>query len=362
MTKVLHVLSDTNIGGAGRYLLNLISNWDYENYEIAVACPGGGELEKQLHSAKVRVFPLKGGESSLRFSQIRDLISIIKKQNIDIVHTHASFSGRVAGKLLSCKIVMTRHGLSWQNNNTVKRLMTRRLSKMFTHRIIAISRAVKINLIETGVPANMIETVYNGIDLTGYDNIEPILRRDLSLSSDVPIIGIVARLVWEKGYKYMLKAMPRILEKFPKAVLIIIGEGPLEESLKALCRELDITDNVIFMGYQDNVEKLALDFDVFVLPSVSEGLGLALLEAMALGKPVITTEVGGIPEVVKSGVNGLLVPPRNKELLAENVIKVLLSKDMADSLGTCAKNTVYEKFSARQMTTETLKIYEEILR
>mgnify|MGYP001145837454 CR=1 FL=1 len=362
MKKVLHVLSDTNIGGAGKYLINLISHWDHSKFEMIVACPGGGELEKQLNSMKIKVYPLKGGESSWKLSQVSDLVEIIKKQNVHVVHTHASFSGRVAGKLTGCKIIMTRHGLSRGNSGAVKRIIVNLLSKFFTHKIIAISRAVKINLIESGVPANMIKTIYNGIDLTVYRNSHPTLRKHLGVTSDIPIIGIVARLVWEKGYEYAIKAMPRVLEKFPKAILVIIGDGPQEKPLKKLCMDLDITDSVIFMGFQNNVENLAIDFDVFVLPSVSEGLGLALLEAMALEKPVITTEVGGIPEVVKNGINGLLVPPENEMLLAENIIKILTSEEMANSLAVQAKDTVYEKFSADNMASETMEVYEQILR
>jgi glycosyltransferase involved in cell wall biosynthesis len=118
---------------------------------------------------------------------------------------------------------------------------------------------------------------------------------------------------------------------------------------------------VVFLGYQDQVEGLTADFDVFLLPSISEGLGLSLLEAMALGKPVVATEVGGIPEVVKSGVNGLLVPPENDRALAEAIIKILSSKQMAFSLGQAAKNTVFDKFSARYMAEKTMEIYDKIL-
>jgi glycosyltransferase involved in cell wall biosynthesis len=361
MIKVLHVLTDTNIGGAGRYLFNLLSHRDKSRFNVIVACPGGGELEKQLRKKGVKVFTLEGGESSTNLGHIKKLRQIISREKIDIVHTHASLSGRIAGKLSGCKVVMTRHGLGSSENGPVKRLITRSISRLFTDRIIAISRAVKIGLIDSGVPANMITTIYNGIDLSKFAEVKGILRKELNFSPDIPIVGIVARLVPEKGYEYAINAFYHVLKVFPSARLIIIGEGPLEESLKKMCTKLGIKDHVIFMGYRQDVESLEVDFDVFVLPSVSEGLGLALLEAMALGKPAVATQTGGIPEVIKHKVNGFLVPPGNDKYLAESIIEALSNKNQAKMLGLAAQKTVFEKFSSYTMIEYTEKVYMEIL-
>lgn len=361
MIKVLHVLTDTNIGGAGRYLFNLLSFQDKDRFQIMVACPGGGELERQLRCRGIRVFTLDGGESSTNLGHIQKLRHIISREKIDIVHTHASLAGRIAGKLSGCKVVMTRHGLSNSNNGPVKRFITKVISRLSTDRIIAISRAVKINLIDSGVPANMITTIYNGIDLSKFENVKGTLREELSLAPDIPIVGIVARLVPEKGYEYAINAFYQVLKVFPSALLVIIGEGPLRESLKEMCVRLGIENNVVFMGYRQDVENLVADFDVFVLPSVSEGLGLALLEAMALGKPAVATEIGGIPEVIKHGVNGILVPAGNDKYLAEGIIKVLSDKNQAKMLGREAQKTVFQKFSSKTMIENTEEVYLEIL-
>lgn len=361
MIKVLHVLTDTNIGGAGRYLFNLLSSQDQDSFQIMVACPGGGELEKQLRSKGVDIFTLKGGESSTNLGHLEELRHIISREKIDIVHTHASLAGRIAGKLSGCKVVMTRHGLSSGGKGPVKRLITRSVSRLFTDRIIAISRAVKIDLIDSGVPADMITTIYNGIDLSKFANVKGTLREELSLGPDVPIVGIVARLVPEKGYEYAINAFYQVLKVFPSARLIIIGEGPLKESLKEMCKRLGIKDHVVFMGYRQDVENLEADFDVFVLPSISEGLGLALLEAMALGKPAVATETGGIPEIIKNKVNGLLVPPGNDKYLAEGIIEVLSDKKQAKNFGLAAQKTVFQKFSSTAMIEKTHKVYVDVL-
>ncbi|HHV18961.1 MAG TPA: glycosyltransferase family 4 protein [Thermoanaerobacterales bacterium] len=361
MIKVLHVLTDTNIGGAGRYLFNLLSRVDYSCFEVVVACPGGGELEKQLKSKGIRVFTLEGGESSANFGHIKKLRQIISREKADIVHTHASFAGRIAGKLSGCKVVMTRHGLGSGGSGLLKRTAAAVVSRVFTDRIIAISRAVKISLMDSGVPADMITIIYNGIDLSKFEGIEGTLRKELGVDPNVPIIGIVARLVPEKGYEYAINAFYHVLKQNPSALLVIVGDGPLEKSLKDMCVKMGIKDNVVFMGYRQGVENLVMDFDVFVLPSISEGLGLALLEAMALGKPAVATTAGGIPEIIKHDVNGLLVSPGNDKYLAESIIEVLSDKRRAKALGLAAQKTVNKKFSSKTMIEKTENVYREIL-
>ncbi|MCR4431780.1 MAG: glycosyltransferase family 4 protein [Tepidanaerobacteraceae bacterium] len=361
MKRVLHVLTDTNIGGAGRYFINLVSAWNFGRYELLAACPSGGELERLLRNMGIKVFTISGGEKSMKLQHIKQIRDIILSEKIDVVHTHASFAGRIAGRLSGRRVVLTRHGLGAGKKDFFHRMAAKIVSIVFTDCIIAISRAVKISLIENGVPADMIKIVYNGIDVEKFGGVEPRLKKEFGIA-DGPIIGTVARLVPEKGYEYAIKAMMRVLKSFPKARMVIVGDGPLRDKLKNLADEMGIMSNVDFLGYHENVESLVADFDVFVLPSVSEGMGLALLEAMALGKPVVATEAGGIPEVVKNGVNGLLVPPKDEKFLAEAIINILSSKQAAFSLGQAARATVFEKFSARTMAEKTMEIYDTILR
>jgi len=362
MIKVLHVLTDTNIGGAGRYLFNLLSHRDKTTFDVIVACPGGGELEKQLRRQGIKVYTFEGGENSANIAHIKKLKQIISRENVDIVHTHASLAGRIAGKLSGCKVVMTRHGLSGSGKGPVKRLISRIVSKLFTDRIIAISRAVKIDLIDSGVPAEMITIIHNGIDLSKFANVKGTLRKELGLSPDIPIVGIVARLVPEKGYEYAINAFYHVLKDIPSAHLVIIGNGPLEDSLKKMCETLEIRENVVFLGYREDVENLEADFDLFVLPSIREGLSLALLEAMALGKPAVAAETGGIPEIIKHRTNGILVPPGNDKYLAEAIKELLSDREQAKILGIAARKTVFEKFSSTAMIQKVEKLYMELLK
>lgn len=361
MKKVINVLTDTNIGGAGRYLFNLMSGWNDSRFKLVVACPGGGELERQLSKTGVRLYTIRGGESSFNAGHVKTLCEIILKEKAHIVHTHASLSGRIAGKVLGRKVVITRHGISRVNTSFTGRNMTQFISSVLTDKMIAVSRAVKINLIETGVPAHMIQTIYNGIDLSKFESADPILRTKFKISQTTPVLGMVARLVPEKGCDIALKAMQAVLKEIPEAQMVIIGDGPLKQQLEDLCSELDILDSVLFLGYQEQVENLVADFDVFLMPSITEGLGLALLEAMALSKPVIASETGGIPEVVKNGVSGILVPTGDEGALAKTIVDVINSEEYARDLGREAKNTVSKKFSSKHMALKTMDIYDQIL-
>jgi glycosyltransferase involved in cell wall biosynthesis len=360
--KVLHVITDTNIGGAGRYLLNLLVHSDPARYELAVACPGGGELIKEIRNLSVKVFELEGGERSFSLQHLKALRRIISQEGFDIVHTHASFSGRVAGKLAGKRVVFTRHGVGMVRKDPAYKFATLASTRIFTDAVISVSRAVKVSLIEMGTPAKMIKTIHNGIDLTGYDHVVPTLRKKYSIPPEEKIIGTVARLVPEKGCEFGIKAMPLILEKHPNARLVIVGEGFLRQSLEELSRKLGIADKVMFLGYQRNVEELIADFDVFMMPSLTEGLSLALLEVMALGKPVVATEVGGNPEVIRSGINGILVPSKDERALAQEVAKLLSSPKEARELGIKARETVVNNFNAELMASRTLDVYDEILR
>ena len=362
MTKVLHVITDTNIGGAGRYLLNLVSYSDPSRFEMAVACPGGGKLQRQLLDLGIRVYELAGGEKSLRLADINQVRHIKAQENPAVVHTHASFSGRIAGKLSGCQVVFTRHGIGKVKKDTLHRFMAHVTTKLFTDAVIAVSRAVKVSMIDTGFPADMIKTIHNGIDLKGYDEVAPTLRVKYNISKDESIIGTVARLVPEKGCEYGIKAMPHILKEFPDTRLIIVGDGPLRPTLEELCRELGVADRIMFLGYRKDVEGLVADFDIFMMPSLTEGLSLALLEVMALGKPSVATEVGGTPEVIRSGTNGLLVPSKDERALARAVGDLLSSEIQAQKMGMMAKETVAKGFTAKLMADKTMDVYDEILR
>ncbi|SHM58478.1 Glycosyltransferase involved in cell wall bisynthesis [Caldanaerovirga acetigignens] len=363
MKKVLHVITDTNIGGAGRYLLNLLSAWDESRYSVAVACPAGGELEKRLKDLGVKVYLLKGGEKSFKILHLVQILGIIAREKVDLIHTHASLSGRIAGRLLGRRVVLTRHWMGKKSEMGIFRpLINRIFYQLLTDRVIAVSRAVKVSLMEIGVPAWLIKTVYNGIDVPNISGNCGKLRKELNMPERIPLIGMIGRLVPEKGHEYAIRAMPEVLKKFHDTRLVLVGDGPFRPYLEDLCGKVGVKDKVVFLGFRKDVEEIAIDFDVILMPSLSEGLPLALLESMALGKPVVASEAGGIPEIIKDGENGVLVPPKDEGALAEKIIRLLTSNEMREKLGENARQTVLSKFTAKIMAENTMRIYDELLK
>ena len=177
--------------------------------------------------------------------------------------------------------------------------------------------------------------------LNNFNTIEKELiqkeRKHLGIKLDSKIVGTVARLRAEKGIKYLIESAPKILEIFPDTIFLIAGDGPLREELQNLASQLGIQDKVLFMGFRQDIPAVLSVIDVFVAPSETEGLGLGILEAMAIGKPIVATSVGGIIEILKDGETGYLVPAKNSQELAKRVIYMLKNEEEARCLGIKAR-------------------------
>jgi glycosyltransferase involved in cell wall biosynthesis len=208
-----------------------------------------------------------------------------------------------------------------------------------------------------------VRVVANGVDVAAIDSARPgpLVRRELGLPESSPVIGLVGRLDhWGKGHKELFEAMAILKERHPVHALIVGGGRRIDE-IKALAASLGLDGEVHFLGTRRDVPDLLNAMDIFVLPSYSEGVSLALLEAMAAGLPVIATAVGGLPEVVTDGENGLLIPPRDAEALATALARLLEASDFAKKLGQNARKHVREHFSLDRLGREINEIYEELV-
>ncbi|WP_422448942.1 glycosyltransferase family 4 protein [Thermoanaerobacterium sp. DL9XJH110] len=361
MKRVLHVLFDTAPDTAGKYLLNLISGWGQPPFEILAACPAGYKWEQNLKEKGVKCFELKAESASSGYSAVKELTDIISAEKVDMVHSHGGFSGPLAGRLTGCRVVVTRHTPLGGGKGIFHYWSARLFTAFFVDAIIAVSRAVKISLMEAGVPAGKIKIIYNGIEPPGLNGRAGTQAKNPGAGPASHVIAAGGGLFPGKGHEYLLKAMPLVLEKFPDSRLIIPGEGPLKPQLENLCRNLGIASRVKFVCGAESMNFLTVAADVFVFPSPEEGPGFEILEAMAAGKPVVAAEAGGATEAVKNGVSGLLVPPEDERSLAFGIIKILSSGDLALKLGKAARNTVIEKFSAEIMACKTGELYEKIL-
>jgi glycosyltransferase involved in cell wall biosynthesis len=214
------------------------------------------------------------------------------------------------------------------------RALLRVLTPKMDH-VIAVSSSIVRKLEDEGRVGAPVTLIYNGIDLERYDQQLPCctLREEYGLPPEGPMVGVVARLEAEKGHPTLLDAWPHVLAEFPTATLLIIGEGSRREALEAQAAGLGIASSVIFTGRRDDVPAVTKALDVAVLPSYREAQGLTILEAMALSRPVVASNVGGIPEMISDGVTGLLVPPHEPVPLADAVVRLLRDHPLADTLG-----------------------------
>jgi glycosyltransferase involved in cell wall biosynthesis len=188
------------------------------------------------------------------------------------------------------------------------------------------------------------------------------VRREFGLAKDAPVIGAIGRMVWQKGFEYLIQAIPDIVRDVPDTKFLLVGDGPLRESIEALGKELRVKDNMIFTGFRRDIRKILSAVDLLVIPSLFEGFPMITLEGMAMAKPIVATNIDGITEQITDGVNGFLVPPKDPSALAKAVIRVLNDRKTARTMGLSARNKVEQEFSVEKMIAETEKVYLPLLR
>ena len=291
------------------------------------------------------------------------LLIAIDRIGWDVVHCHgfkAALVGRIAAFLARCPSVYTVHNFMPQSVITgLKFIVLRffeRILAMFTHRIITVSQALKDEMTgRIGLPVDKIEVVINGISplmpSAGVD-----IRKQWDIPDSVILVGCTARLVPSKGIDYLLDAMPSLLKIEPDIMLLIAGDGPIFAELKSKARGLKLADKVIFTGFIDEVADYLNAFDIFILPSLKEGLGISLIEAMMAGKPVIASRTGGIPEVVCDNVTGRLVEPGNSNEIKEALLDMIDNPELMRTYAENGQKYAMKYFGLQKMLRETLDI------
>jgi glycosyltransferase involved in cell wall biosynthesis len=239
------------------------------------------------------------------------------------------------------------------------------LSERYVEKFIAVSESLRKVLIEgRGIAPHRVVRIYNGIELDKYhpDLKETSFRKKWGIRPAVPIVGAIGRMVWQKGFKFFIKAIPDIVEVAPDARFLLVGDGPLRPDLENLARKLNIYDRVIFTGFRSDIPDLLSTMDVLVVPSLLEGFPMITLEAMASTTPVVATQIHGITEQIVDGKEGILIPPRDTDELARAVKQLIRDRELSARLGTTARKRVENSFSVRKMVRETEKVYSALLR
>jgi glycosyltransferase involved in cell wall biosynthesis len=365
--RVLHVNTHMNIGGIGQYIVSLAKALKQKRIECFVAS-SGGELLPEFVSLDIRHINLdmrtkfEFGPKVLRSSS--RLIQIIKDNKIDLIHAHTRVSqvaSYIASRRAGIPYIATCHGY-------FNAKLSRKLFDTWGDKVVAISEAVRAHLEKDfNVDPKRIEVIYNGIDLKRFSNIysaDQIARARRSLGVQRGnVVGTMGRLSSVKGQKFLVEAMKEVVSKSKDARCLIIGSGREEAALKDLSKSLGLENRIIFTGaaYIDIPLYLAC-MDIFVLPSIEEGLGLALLEAMSLGRPCVASAIGGIRDIVNDGVNGILTPVGDSAAIANAVLKILNDKPLAKKMSDTAKDFVRGRFSIEAMADSMIGLYERTIR
>lgn len=360
--KTLHIDTERTWRGGEQQTIFLVKGLIKLGHAATIVCPPDSPLALKAKEEQIETQELKmRGEADI--IAILKLAFLLNQSTYDIVHMHTSHAHTLGVLAVLFSGVRAKRVVSRRVDFSIKKHYTSHLKYLWgVDRYIAVSNAIKDVLIKDGIPSEKIAVVHDGIDLSRFNGISgDYLRQEFSVNPSTFIIGNVAHLADHKGHQYLIKSISYVLKEFPDVKFFIVGDGELRSPLKELANKLNLNDKLIFTGFRNDVPQFLKFFDLFVLSSHLEGLCSALLEALAMRKPVVATAAGGVPEIIEDGVNGILVPTKNPEALAAGIISMVRDGDKAKKMGENGRQTVEARFSVEKMVSETVDIYEEVM-
>lgn len=372
--RIAHVVIGGEVAGGQAIAHRLLRGARGHGYDVLVVSPTTGDFVHLLEreGVPVRLLPL-GRSFDLR--RAVSLARLLREERVDLLHTHTALAanvlGRVAGQIAQVPVVAHMHIENHLRSDRVGRALQTALDNLtarFCARILVVSDETRRALERQGYPPNLMQTIHNGIDLRTLDEAASggSLRASLGIPADSPLVGHVGRLCEVKGQRELVEAAARLVLRGSDLRVVFVGKdletgGAFQRELEARASRLGISDRIVFAGYRHDVPAVLAELDLLALPSWIEGLPLVVLEAMALGKPVVATPVGGTAEAVVDGETGLLVPPGDVAVLADSIEAVLADPARARRLGSAGARRVRERFSDEQMVSEVLRVYDEVL-
>ncbi|AFY43910.1 glycosyltransferase [Nostoc sp. PCC 7107] len=371
--KILYPIINGQVTGGNIVCLNIIDEALRRGWDVLVNSPTEGSFCEMLRQRGVSIYHLNTSRS-FHWDAAINMAKLARKQEVDLIHVHAPFAGSIlaciAGKLAGIPVIIHAHLRDPLSNNGFVRSYQKALnwltSRFCCAAIIAVSEQVKQELIAEGFDERKFHVVYNGTPLHTELKITPeIARQNLNIPCHVPVVVHVGRLCKSKGQHILLQAAGSLRDRTQKIIYLIIGEdleqnGAYRQYLEDMAFDLKINDFVWFLGQRFDIPQLLAAADLLVLPSDAEGLPLVILEAMAAGKPVVATNVGGVQEIVSHQETGLLVPVGNVQLLSEAIDSLIQNPESACTMGCKGLELVQSKFSLEKMQQEIFRIYEMI--
>lgn len=370
--RVLWIIDGLGPGGAENMmptLLKQLCECGVESRVCVLQVKRGNPVAEEVRKLGVQVDVIN--IAHLRaLGNLPRIIRYIRQYRPDIVHTQLEASdifGTLAAKILGIPTMTTLHTLDvkprtkrsyWRN------LMRWKILNSFCDQIIAVSEITRQHYTTLGIRAEKILTLYNGVDINRFVPFRHPSSKKRSVL-DVPENGIViltvAVLREAKGIQYMLKTMPVILEKFPNAYYVIAGDGTYRDALKGLAYSMGVENRVVFLGHRSDIPEILGESDLFVFPTLMDALPTVLLEAMAVGVPIVSSEVGGIPEILENEIDGLLIQPASPADLAESCIRLLSDHELAGRLSVSALKVAEERFDVRKQAGTLVNIYDRLV-
>ena len=374
--RIVWMIDSLMPGGAEQLLLTILENFDHESFDIGVLAlqirrgnPIADEMERMGIAVDLAPSQIRNLRNPIKLVR---LFLYVKNLSPDLIHTqleHSDILGNIFAKVLGIPSVSTLHTLEVAKNIRFAHLRLRLkwfILKYFCDTIVTVSEKTREHHLRFGkLPESKTITIYNGIQLSRFQNhnstqIEET-KRNLGLSSNCHVITTVAVLREPKGIQFMIKAMPEILRHEPNLTYLIVGDGVYDSQLKNLVVDLGLQKQVIFTGYRSDIPDILKVSDLFVLPSLGDALPTVLIEALAAEIPIIATIVGGIPEIINDGENGLLVSPADPEMLAEACLKILRDVEFSQRLRYKGAETAKNRFDIKIQVEKLETIYNDLI-
>lgn len=362
MTKITFIVESLDVGGTELSLLKWLRHCDRDTFEPSVISFRKGALQKDLEKLNVHTTVIHK-KFPFDVSFFYRLVRKLAKVKPDVVHCRngipAISYGVLAARIVGLPAISSVHGRTHYIRQSFKTWLWFRIMRL-SQTIITVTGGIKEEISRYGnIPRDRIRVIYNGIDLTGQaptpsgEN----LRKESGFSPDDFLIGTVGNLRAIKGQKYLLQALPEILSKIGRARIVLIGSGEERENLQKLAAQLHISDKIKFSGYRENAGRLIGMFDIFALPSLSEGFPNVLLEAIVAGVPVVATNAGGVPEIVHHGKEALLVNPADATGLAAAILQLADQRELRNTLVKNALERVKNHFDIQKTWAQYDAVY-----
>ncbi|RPI73800.1 MAG: glycosyltransferase family 1 protein [Ignavibacteriales bacterium] len=359
--NILFINSITIYGGGEVWMITAAKELIKRGHSVTIVCRPASQLQKYALQNKIPVISLKI-RGDIDPVTIIKLSRIITKKSINIILTNMDKELRLSGiasKISGRGKLVARHGIDFPLKNKLHYRIT---YNYLTDSIIANSEATKKTMLKNApwINQNKINVIYNGINVNEFDiKVTYDLRKKVGIPESVPLIGFAGRLSVQKGIKYLLEAFLLIRNSI-NGHLLISGTGELENEIKDFIFKNKLQGFVHLLGFRDDINNVMKTIDLLVLPSLWEGFGIVLIEAMASGKPCITTRISSMPEIVVDNISGIIVPPEDSFLLSEACKKILTNKELANRMGAEGKRIVNEKFTIEKMTDNYERIFYEL--